>query len=50
MLAKFELLVPHLDGRTDLPFVKYEGLRMEDASAGQDMAIDSDGGGLSAWI
>jgi hypothetical protein len=51
-LRDVEFLVSQyaLDGRADLPFVEHEGLRMEDAPAGQHMAIDTDGRSLSAWI
>ena len=45
------LLSQHpLNGGADLPFVEHEGLRMEDAPAGEYMAIDTDGRSLSAWI
>ncbi len=34
----------------DLAFVEHEGLRMEDAPTGEDMTVDADERGLSAWI
>src|SRR5450631_988790 len=51
-LRDVEFLVPQyaLDSRPDLPFVQYEGLRMEDAPTGENMAIDTDRRSLSAWI
>src|ERR1019366_10439922 len=51
-LRDVEFLVSQytFDGRADLPFVEHEGLRMEDAPAGEYMAIDTDRRSLSAWI